>query len=127
MHGVDVITLSAYFPLAGLTLSFVQVRKKRIHLILCEAAGEGWHVAFASKDGTDDLRICRRCAAGKRGATEDIAEAGRRRLESEIIFLMTVRTAALKQMPACGLLRSERRLRVASGEGENESEAEEGL
>jgi hypothetical protein len=107
--------------------SGVEVGEKRVHLLLSETAGEGGHIAFAAEDGADDLCVCGRSAAGKRGAAEEIAEAGGWRLEGEIVFLVAVRASDLIEMLAGGLLGRELRLRMAAGEGEDESQAEEGL
>jgi hypothetical protein len=115
------------FLVQDLTQPSMQVCEECVHLLLRESAGERRHIALASEDSADDLRIRRRSATGKRGATEDIAETGRWRLEGEVVFFMAVRTTSLIQMLTCGLLRIESGLRAASGEGENESEAEEGL
>ena len=115
------------FLVRDLTRSSVQICEKRVHLLLREAAGEGRHVALASEDGADNLRVGCRRAAGKLAVMEEIVEIGWGRLEGEIVFFVTVLTATLIEMLARGLLRIECGLRAASGEGENESEAEDGL
>jgi hypothetical protein len=97
----------------------VEVCKKRIHLLLAEAAGEGWHIALAGEDSADDLRIGGGRAAGQRGAAEKIAQARRRRLEGEIVLFVAMGTTYLIEVLARGLLGREPGLGVAASEDES--------
>ena len=88
----------------------VEVSEERVHLLLSETPGEGRHFAFAAEDGSNDLSVRGRGAAGKFGAMKEIVEAGWRRLEGEVVFLMTVGAALLVEMLASCLLWRELRL-----------------
>ena len=82
----------------------MKISDKSIHLFFGEASGEGWHLVFTAEDSSDDLRVGSGRSTGKRGAAEEIAEIGRGRLESKIIFFMAVGAALLVEVLASCLL-----------------------
>jgi hypothetical protein len=102
----------------------VEIGEKSIHLLLGEASGEGWHLVFATEYGSNDLCVSGRGSTGKRGAAKEVAEAGRGRLQREIVFLVAVCASLLIEVLAACLLRCELRVRATAGKKQSGDEDE---
>jgi hypothetical protein len=96
----------------------VQIGEQCGHLVLREAAREGWHVVFAGDHDALDFCVGGWNAAGKIGLAEDAVQVGWDLLQGQVVFLMAVGTAGCVEALAFELLRGEGWLGMAAAEAQ---------